>query len=143
MARSVMRANRKVDTGPELLLRSSLHRRGYRFLVNIAPDSNISCRVDILFPRSRIAVFVDGCFWHRCPEHGVRPRTNSEYWDAKIARNLARDRRNNAELEAAGWVVVRVWEHEPPHEAAERISQIVRERRAQTQGRPSTAAPRD
>jgi len=138
---AVMAGNRKRDTRPERMLRSELHRSGLRYRVDIRPP-DIDCRVDILFPSARIAVFVDGCFWHRCPEHGVRPRTNSEYWDAKIARNLARDRRDNAQLEAAGWTVVRVWEHEAPEEAADLISQLVRQRQAPRRGRPSTADPR-
>jgi DNA mismatch endonuclease (patch repair protein) len=71
--------------------------------------------------RAKVAVFVDGCFWHRCPEHRTDPRTNSVYWTAKLDRNVARDRRNDAELEAAGWSVVRVWEHEPSSRAADRV----------------------
>ena len=126
-----MVGNRKKDTRPERALRSALHRRGLRYRLHLRPADS-GCLVDIAFPTTRVAVFVDGCFWHRCPEHGVRPRTNREYWDAKIAGNLARDERNKEQLESAGWTVVRVWEHEPPDEAAERISQLVRERRART-----------
>jgi DNA mismatch endonuclease (patch repair protein) len=72
-------------------------------------------------------VFVDGCFWHKCPKHGVDPRSNSHYWTAKLARNLARDRRNEQSLADAGWTVIRVWEHEEPERAAERINRVVRE----------------
>jgi len=140
--RAVMVGNRKRDTRPERALRSALHRRGLRYRLHTRP-AEARCQVDIVFPTARVAVFIDGCFWHRCPEHGVRPRTNSEYWDAKIARNVARDRRNNAELEAAGWTVMRVWEHESPEEAADLISQLVRQRQAPRRGRPSTADPRD
>jgi DNA mismatch endonuclease (patch repair protein) len=77
------------------------------------------------FTRARVAVFVDGCFWHRCPDHGTSPATNSSYWQAKLDRNVARDRANDAALVAAGWRVVRVWEHEPPEGAAERIVAVV------------------
>lgn len=140
--RAVMVGNRKRDTRPERALRSALHCRGLRYRLHTRP-TEARCQVDIVFPSARVAVFVDGCFWHRCPEHGVRPRTNSDYWDAKIARNLARDRRNDAELEAAGWTVVRVWEHEVPEEAADRISQLILQRQELQQGRPSTAGLRD
>ena len=140
--RAVMRANSRSDTRPETALRSELHRNGLRYRVGSRPDPSLNCRADIVFSAVRVAVFVDGCFWHRCPEHGVRPRTNSDYWDAKIARNVARDRRNDAALTRTGWTVVRVWEHESPEEAGERISQLVRERRAPRPGRPSTSGPR-
>ena len=137
-----MVGNRKKDTRPERALRSALHGLGARFRVDMR-IADVGCRVDIVFPAAKVAVFVDGCFWHRCPEHGVRPTTNRDYWDAKIARNVARDRRNNAELEAAEWTVVRVWEHEAPNVAAEQISRLVREKRGQRLGLPSTAGPED
>lgn len=95
------------------------------------------------FPGPRVVVFVDGCFWHRCPEHGVQPSTNSNYWTAKLDRNVARDRRNDAALEAAGWTVVRVWEHEDPAEAAAHIESLVREKsQGQPRATPSAPAPR-
>jgi DNA mismatch endonuclease (patch repair protein) len=75
-----------------------------------------------------VAVFLDGCFWHCCPEHGNRPATNTHYWHAKLARNVARDRRNDEALAEAGWTVMRIWEHELPAEAAARIEGVVRER---------------
>lgn len=139
--RTIMQGNKRSDTRPEMSLRSELHRRGVRYRVGITAEPTLNCRADIVFSAARIAVFVDGCFWHGCVDHGVRPRTHSDYWDAKLARNVARDRRNDAALEAAGWTVVRVWEHEPPAEAADRISQLVREKRAQLQDRPSTSGP--
>jgi DNA mismatch endonuclease (patch repair protein) len=80
------------------------------------------CRADIVFPSARLAVFVDGCFWHRCPIHGVSPSMNSVYWQAKLDRNVERDRRNDAALQAAGWAVMRVWEHEDPAQAAANIA---------------------
>jgi len=86
-------------------------------------------RADIVFGPARVAVFVDGCFWHGCPEHGTGPKNNAQWWAAKLAANRERDLRVNAELEAAGWMVFRVWEHESPVEAADRIEAIVWSRR--------------
>jgi DNA mismatch endonuclease (patch repair protein) len=90
--------------------------------------SSIRREADIIFPRQRVAVFLDGCFWHGCPDHGVRPRTNADYWSAKLDRNRARDAETDADLEAIGWLVMRVWEHEPPHDAAQRVAIAVRDR---------------
>lgn len=121
-----MQGNRSIDTRPELALRSELHRRGYRFRKSVSPIEGLRCRVDVVFLRARVAIFVDGCFWHRCPEHGTHPRTNSSYWQVKLDRNVARDRRNNDALTASGWTVVRVWEHEDVHDAADRIEAILK-----------------
>jgi DNA mismatch endonuclease, patch repair protein len=107
-----MRANRKRDTGPELALRSELHRRGLRYRLGLkvaAPGLRVL--PDLVFPRQRVAVFVDGCWWHRCPEHGTMPRSNTAYWLPKLARNVERDLQVDAALTASGWSVVRVWEH--------------------------------
>jgi DNA mismatch endonuclease (patch repair protein) len=107
-----MRANKKRDTRPELRLRRELHRRGLRYRTQtriVLPD--VTVRPDLVFPRQRVAVFVDGCFWHSCPEHGSRPRANSHYWEGKLERNRRRDEAVNAALEAHGWDVVRIWEH--------------------------------
>ncbi len=120
-----MQGNRKRDTRPELALRSELHRRGLRYRIDAKPLESLRCRADIVFRRHKVAVFVDGCFWHDCPEHGTSPRTNASYWRAKIARNVERDRHNDAELSAAGWAVIRVWEHEMPVDAADRIARIL------------------
>ena len=120
-----MQANRGRDTGPELDLRRLLHAAGLRYRVTYAPLPGVRCRPDIVFTRAKVAVFVDGCFWHGCPEHGTRPRANREYWDDKIARNRARDRRNNAAFEAAGWRVMRFWEHVPANEAAAAVVEVV------------------
>lgn len=115
----VMRGNRRRDTVPELALRSELHRRGRRFRVDHpVPASGVRARPDIVFPRQRIAVYVDGCFWHRCPTHGTEPRANSDYWKPKLDANVARDRRVTEVLCAAGWRVLRIWAHVPPAEAA-------------------------
>ena len=87
-------------------------------------------RADVVFTRYRVAVFVDGCFWHRCPQHFNQPHNNAEFWRAKIARNVQRDQETNATLEAAGWAVIRVWEHEHPAEAADRVVRALGEVRA-------------
>jgi DNA mismatch endonuclease (patch repair protein) len=110
-----MRANRRVDTKPELALRRALHGRGYRYRKDYRLDLGQGTRVrpDIAFTARRVAVFVDGCFWHVCPEHGSKPAANTWYWDPKLRRNVERDRAADAALAAAGWEVVRVWEHEP------------------------------
>jgi DNA mismatch endonuclease, patch repair protein len=132
-----MVGNRRKDTGPELALRSALHRRGLRFRLDRKVGSGRSApRPDIVFPSEKVAVFVDGCYWHGCADHGTRPRTNSAYWDAKIGRNQARDARNTAALKAAGWTVVRVWEHEAPEIAARRVEAAV----ARVRGRGRAAA---
>lgn len=115
-----MQGNRKVGTRPEVALRSELHRRGLRFRKNAPIRTPLRLvRPDIIFTRRRLAVFVDGCFWHRCPQHGTSPRTNSPYWSAKLDRNVARDTATDEALRAAGWSVVHVWEHEPIVQAAD------------------------
>lgn len=106
------------STGPELAVRRELHRRGLRFRVNYAI---LPGRPDLAFTRARLAVFIDGCFWHRCPEHGVLPRHNGEWWRAKLERNVARDAEKDAALRALGWLPLHVWEHEDPGEACDRI----------------------
>lgn len=86
------------------------------------------CRADIVFPRAKVAIFCDGCFWHLCPDHGRPPKTNESYWQAKLGRNVQRDRENDAALAAAGWLVIRVWEHESPNAAAARVAAAVKAR---------------
>jgi DNA mismatch endonuclease, patch repair protein len=109
-----MRANRRTDTKPELALRRALHGRGYRYRKDYRLDLANGARVrpDIAFTARRVAVFVDGCFWHVCPEHGTSPAANTWYWEPKLRRNVQRDRAADEALAAAGWQVVRVWEHE-------------------------------
>jgi len=116
-----MQAQRRRDTAPELALRRELHRRGRRFFVDRAPVPGQRRRADLVFPRLRVAVFVDGCFWHGCPTHGRVPRSNGHWWADKLARNTARDRDTDSQLAALGWTVVRVWEHEDGTEAADRV----------------------
>src|SRR6478609_2227534 len=108
-----MRANRRRDTGPELGVRRLLHARGLRYRVDFAPEGTRN-RADIVFTRAHIAVFIDGCFWHGCPVHGTRPKSNQLYWDAKLRRNAERDAEVTARLTLLDWSVLRYWEHEPP-----------------------------
>ena len=113
-----MRANRRTDTKPELALRRALHKLGYRYRKDYRLDlDGRRVRPDIAFTARRVAVFVDGCFWHACPEHGSKPRANDWYWTPKLARNVERDRVADQTLAAAGWQVVRVWEHESLEQA--------------------------
>lgn len=120
---------RRTDTSPERTIRSELHRRGLRFRKDVRLDLGaIKPRPDLVFTKRRVAVFVDGCFWHCCPDHGKPPRRNTDYWTPKLARNLERDRLHDAALAAADWLVLRVWEHEDPIEAAGRIEHAVRSR---------------
>ncbi|WP_392467836.1 DNA mismatch endonuclease Vsr [Arsenicicoccus cauae] len=106
-----MSSARRRDTGPEVLLRRELHRRGRRFRVVYPVPGNKRRTIDIAFTRQRLAVFVDGCFWHRCPIHGTHPKANALWWDAKLGANMARDAETDALLSAAGWTVLRIWEH--------------------------------
>lgn len=122
-----MRANRGKDTSPEITLRRELHRRGFRFYVHRRPLPGLRCTADLLFPRRRLAVFVDGCFWHRCPIHATAPKANAEWWAEKLDGNVARDRRNDQALEDAGWTVIRVWEHQDVVEAADTVSAALRQ----------------
>jgi DNA mismatch endonuclease (patch repair protein) len=125
-----MKGNRSSETAPERALRSALHVKGFRFFKNRRPDPAVRCRADIVFPVVRVAVFVDGCFWHRCPIHGNDPNTNATYWKAKLDRNVQRDRDNDVALRSAGWTVVHVWEHQDPQLAAKEIAAVVVSQRA-------------
>jgi DNA mismatch endonuclease Vsr len=120
-----MRAQRERDTGIEREIRSRLHARGLRFRLHRRLLKGSRREVDVVFPGAKVAVFVDGCFWHGCPEHGTWPRNNAEFWKQKIEGNVARDRDTDARLQAEGWTVVRVWEHEAPGAAAARIADAV------------------
>jgi DNA mismatch endonuclease (patch repair protein) len=117
-----MRRQRRRDTSLELGLRRRLHALGYRFRVDYRMERTLRCRGDIVFTRRKVVVFVDGCFWHGCPEHATAPKNNAGWWHEKLAANVERDRRNSTALQALGWTVVRIWEHESIDEAVERIA---------------------
>ena len=117
-----MSALRRRDTNPELEIRRLLHAAGLRYRVAYPVPGRPRRTIDIAFTRRKVAVFVDGCFWHGCPEHGTSPTSNAEWWSAKLAANQARDADTAAHLEALGWFVLRMWEHERPTSAAERIA---------------------
>lgn len=125
-----MSAIRRKDTKSEVALRSALHRAGYRFRKDypIRIESRL-IRPDIVFTKRRIAVFVDGCFWHSCPEHGRRPSVNGEYWSPKLQRNAERDREQTEALTTEGWTVLRFWEHEPLEHVLQTIIENVARRR--------------
>lgn len=121
-----MAAIRRKDTTPEVVLRSALHRTGYRFRKDYPIRiENQLIRPDIAFTKRRLAVFIDGCFWHSCPEHGRRPSANRQYWSPKLQRNAERDRQQTEALRTAGWTVVRFWEHELLEDVLRRITTIL------------------
>jgi len=125
-----MQLQRSEDTNPEVRLRRALHARGLRFRVHRRLLAGARRETDIVFGSTKVAVYVDGCFWHGCPEHYRPPTTNPEYWLPKIERNRSRDRETETLLASSGWLVVRVWEHEDTDAAAERVSRTVLGRRA-------------
>jgi DNA mismatch endonuclease (patch repair protein) len=116
-----MQGNRRRDTRPELAIRRELHRRGFRYRVAIRPIPEYARSADIVFTRAKVAVFIDGCFWHGCPDHGTTPRTHAEYWVRKLELNQRRDAETATRLRSEGWTVVRIWEHEALDAALRRI----------------------
>lgn len=132
LVRRVMQANTGRTTAPERTLRSRLHRKGLRFRVDVRPEPSLRCSADLIFRRSRVCVFVDGCYWHGCPRHFAVPKQNSAWWAEKIADNRKRDARRTAQLRDRGWVVIRLWEHDIYGKfvavAAARIARTVRRR---------------
>ncbi|WP_454119244.1 very short patch repair endonuclease [Microbacterium lacticum] len=128
-ARKTMQGNRGRDTKAELAVRRLVHAAGLRYRVNARPEPDLRRTADLLFTRARVAVFIDGCYWHGCPEHFSMPATNLDYWSTKIGRNQARDLETTTVLEARGWLVLRFWEHDPPATVAERIAEQVLARR--------------
>lgn len=129
-----MRSNRHRDTKPELAIRRLLHARGYRYRVDFAPWSNKRRRADIVFTRPRLAVFIDSCFWHGCPEHGTVPVSHADYWEPKLAKNRERDAETTAMAEAEVWRVLRIWEHVPPEEAVQLVIRELEEPGSATRG---------
>jgi DNA mismatch endonuclease (patch repair protein) len=140
-----MRANKRRDTRPEILVRRLLHARGLRYRVDHRVETESRSRADIAFTRQRIAVFIDGCFWHSCPEHLHLPKANADYWTPKLARNVERDAEVTAVLRGLGWTVLRFWEHEPAREVADLIIAAVQRARssASTARGPHEAGPVD
>ena len=127
-----MQANRSRDTKPELALRRALHAMGLRYRVCARPIPDVPRAVDVVFRPARVAVEVRGCFWHGCPEHYRQPKANEGYWAAKVARNVARDADTERRLDEAGWMLLAVWEHEDPREAADKVAAAVLHRRSRS-----------
>ena len=118
------------DTSPELAIRAILFRMGFRYRIDLRPIPALRRKADVVFPRLKIALFVDGCFWHGCPEHATWPKANAEFWRRKIVGNQDRDRDTDRKLAEAGWLSIRVWEHETPEKAVKRVAGFVRRRQA-------------
>ena len=123
--RKSMVGNRSRDTYPELRVRSLVHREGLRYRVSARPLPEVRRTADIVFRPTKVAVFIDGCFWHGCPEHGSKPKTNRDYWLPKLRANKRRDTEIDLALRKAGWLVIRVWEHEDPKKVCRRIVRSV------------------
>lgn len=124
-----MQSNKSRDTKPEKALRSAVHALGLRYRVSAKPLAGLRRTADMVFPAAKVAVFLDGCFWHGCPQHHTVASANAKFWADKVEGNRTRDRDTDERLAQAGWVSVRVWEHEDPVEAAARVREIVRSRR--------------
>lgn len=116
-----MQRQRRRDTSREIAIRRQLHALGYRFRVDFRLAPPLRTRADIVFTRQKVAVFVDGCFWHGCPEHRTLPKNNAEWWRQKLQSNVDRDRRTDSELTTLGWTVLRIWEHEAPDDAVDQV----------------------
>jgi DNA mismatch endonuclease (patch repair protein) len=136
-----MQSNKSRDTGPELALRRELHRRGLRYRVGLAPLAGVRRTVDVAFPRLKIAVLVDGCFWHGCDQHHRLPKSHSDYWQAKLERNMARDRSTTQLLEQSGWRVIRLWEHEKIQDMADLVQRAVLEAAPKRATGPASRQP--
>lgn len=120
-----MQGNRRRDTSPELKIRRLLHAAGLRYRVDWPLPFDRRRRADIVFPKQRLVIFIDGCFWHGCPEHYVAPQRNADFWAAKIEGNINRDRDTDLRLEKAGWEVLRLWEHLDPAVAAKEVAEAL------------------
>lgn len=117
------------DTAPEVAVRKLLHASGYRYRLNERVPHMSRRTIDIAFTRAKVAVFMDGCFWHGCPDHATHPKANAEWWRQKLDRNMARDIETTEHLVAAGWTVLRFWEHEAPTRVAELVAEAVDRKR--------------
>jgi DNA mismatch endonuclease (patch repair protein) len=127
--RASMRSNKGRDTKPELALRRAVHALGLRYRVAFRPVTSVRRSADLVFTKARVAVFLDGCFWHGCPIHHTFAVTNAGFWAEKVRRTRERDAETNRILEEAGWYVLRIWEHEDPGDAAERVAELVHRHR--------------
>jgi len=134
-ARAVMQANRGRDTSPELAVRRAVHALGLRYRVDVRPLAGLNRRADLVFRRARVAVFVDGCYWHGCPKHGTVAKTNTGYWGPKISRNRERDANTDQLLSQADWTVLRFWEHEDANSVAARVAEVLDSHRSQPKER--------
>lgn len=121
-----MQRQRRRDTGPEFALRRAVWARDLRYRIDTAPLKGLRRRADLVFAQARVAVYVDGCFWHRCPIHATAPQANSHWWSDKLDANERRDRNTDERLDEAGWLVMRIWEHEDADDAASRVEAAVR-----------------
>lgn len=124
-----MAQQRSKDTAPEVAVRKALHARGVRFRIDVKLERDMRTRADIAWAGLKLAIFVDGCFWHSCPLHATRPKANAGWWDAKLAANVERDRRTEELLRARGWRVLRYWEHEHAGDVADDILRTMRQLR--------------
>lgn len=131
--RRSMQSNRPRDTRPEVALRSALHAAGLRFRKNYRPVKGSRCEVDVAFTRWKVAVQLDGCFWHGCPQHATRPATNEAWWAAKLDANIARDRRSDQMLTDAGWTVLRFWEHEVTDDIVTKVVDLIANRKSEVE----------
>lgn len=129
-ARKRMQSVRQKETSAESALRRELHARGLRYRIHVPVLTKPRRVADVAFSGLRVAVFIDGCFWHGCPQHATWPKQNAEFWRAKILANQERDRDTDRRLRAEGWKVVRVWAHERPEQAARRIAKVIEKRKA-------------
>lgn len=128
-ARRSMKANRGRDTAPEMAVRRLVHSKGLRYRVDARPLKDLNRRADLVFSRVKVAVFIDGCFWHGCPNHHTIAKSNANYWAEKVASNRERDADTSERLRDSGWMVLRFWEHEPANEVAGAIVDAVLERK--------------
>ena len=124
-----MQGNRRKDTGPEMAVRRLVHASGLRYRVDQRPIATVNRKADLVFRKAKVSVFIDGCFWHKCPDHFQAPASNRDFWEAKIAANVHRDQETDALLRESGWQVLRFWEHENPEVVATEIERAVRSAR--------------
>ncbi|WP_281250140.1 very short patch repair endonuclease [Nonomuraea jiangxiensis] len=132
--RKSMKANKGRDTKPELALRRAVHALGLRYRVSIRPSPSVRRTADLVFTKTKVAVFLDGCFWHGCPAHHTKAATNADYWAEKVLKNRARDGETDRLLSEAGWTVIRIWEHEDPASSAAGIADELKAIRSRAHG---------